>query len=60
MIDANQAAGGSYSAAPQVQQSLTIAALADPPQAITFTSSPPANPTVGGSYTVQRDRRGLG
>ncbi len=59
-IDANQAAGGSYSAAPQVQQSLTIAALADPPQAITFTSSPPANPTVGGSYTVSATGGGSG
>jgi hypothetical protein len=52
LIDANQAAGGSYSAAPQVQQSFKIVAAADPPQAITFTSTPPTNATVGGTYSV--------
>jgi hypothetical protein len=52
VIDANQAAGGSYSAAPQVQQSLTIAAPTDLPQTITFTSPPPVKPTVGSTYRV--------
>jgi parallel beta-helix repeat protein len=32
----------------------------DPPQAITFTSSPPASPTVGGSYTVSATGGGSG
>ena len=30
------------------------------PQAITFTSTTPTNAAVGGSYTRERDRRGLG
>jgi hypothetical protein len=53
VIDANQAGNTTYSAAPQVQQKLTVAAVVTKaPQAIAFTSAPPASPTVGGSYTV--------
>jgi hypothetical protein len=59
VIDANQAGNANYSAAPQVQQSFSIAA-ADPPQAITFTSTPPTNPAVGGTYTVSATGGGSG
>jgi hypothetical protein len=52
VIDANQAGNGTYTAAPQQQQSLTIASAAKTPQTIAFTSTPPTNPTVGGGYTV--------
>ena len=58
MVDANQAAGGSYSSAPQVQQSFSVGAPV--PQAITFTSTPPPNATVGGSYTVSATGGGSG
>jgi hypothetical protein len=54
-IRANQAGNASYQAAPQVQQSFTVAAAPPPPivQSITFTSSAPAGAVVGGSaYTV--------
>ena len=49
VIDANQAGNASYAAAPQVQQSF---AIGQGTQAITFTSTPPPSPVVGGSYTV--------
>jgi hypothetical protein len=59
VIDANQAASASYSAASQAQQSFSIGAAVGPgppplpgSQAITFTSSVPSSPTVGGTYTV--------
>jgi hypothetical protein len=49
-IDGNQAGNGSYQAAAQVQQSFTIARLA---QTIAFTSTAPAAAINGGSaYTV--------
>jgi hypothetical protein len=47
VIDANQAGDGDYDAAPQVQQSFTIGPA---PQAITFTTTPPASAAVGGIY----------
>jgi hypothetical protein len=50
VIDANQAGDANYNAAPQVQQSF---AVGKGNQTITFTSAPPASPTVGGpTYTV--------
>ena len=54
-INANQAGNGSYQAAPQAQQSFTVAASPPPksPQSINFTSTAPAGATVGGpTYTV--------
>ena len=57
VIDANQAAGAGYAAAPQVQQTLQIAKAA---QAITFTSAPPAHPVHGGSYTPAAKGGGSG
>jgi hypothetical protein len=54
-INANQPGNGSYQAAPQAQQSFTVAASPPPksPQSINFTSTAPAGATVGGSaYTV--------
>ena len=49
-IDANQAGNPGYQAAPQVQQSFTVALAT---QTIGFTSAPPAGAIVGGSgYTV--------
>jgi hypothetical protein len=59
VIDANQDGNASFSAAPQQQQSFTIAAALTA-QAITFTSSPPAAATVGGSYTVAATGGGSG
>jgi Big-like domain-containing protein len=50
VIDANQAGNANYNAAIQVQQSFMVAKN---DQTITFTSTPPANATVGGpTYTV--------
>src|SRR6185312_9601627 len=50
IIDANQAGNGNYNAAPQVQQSFTVAKQ---DQTITFTSTAPAGAKVGGAtYTV--------
>ena len=49
-VRANQAGNGSYSAAPQVSQSFTVA---PGPQTITFTSTAPSGAYVGGtSYNV--------
>lgn len=49
VIDANQAGNASYSAAPQVQQTITIGKES---QTIAFTSTAPSNATVGGpGYT---------
>jgi hypothetical protein len=49
VINANQAGDANYYAAPQVQQSFGVKTA----QTISFTSSPPATPTVGGAtYTV--------
>jgi alpha-tubulin suppressor-like RCC1 family protein len=47
-IAANQAGNANYSAAVQVQQSVTVGRAS---QAITFTSPPPINATVGATYT---------
>jgi hypothetical protein len=50
VIDANQAGNANYNAAPQVQQSF---AVAKGNQTISFTSTAPANASVGGpTYTV--------
>ena len=49
VIDANQAANANYTAAPQAQQTVTIGQGS---QTITFTSTPPASPAVGGTYAV--------
>ena len=54
-INANQSGNGSYQAAPQAQQSFTVAASPPPksPQSINFTSTAPAGAAVGGpAYTV--------
>jgi hypothetical protein len=50
-INANQSGNGSYQAAPQAQQSFTVAGSPPPksPQTINFTSTAPAGATVGGS-----------
>jgi hypothetical protein len=49
VIDANQAGNANYNAAPQAQQSF---AVGKGNQTISFTSTPPAVPVVGGTYTV--------
>ncbi|HSE12945.1 MAG TPA: hypothetical protein VLB69_09945 [Rudaea sp.] len=46
VIDANQAGDSNWNAAPQAQQSFTVG-MGD--QTITFTSSAPANATIGGA-----------
>jgi hypothetical protein len=57
-IDANQAGSSTWEAAPQKQQSFTVAKKA---QAIAFTSTAPSNATVGGStYTVTATGGGSG
>ena len=48
-VAADQAGNASYQAAAQEAQGVTVGKAA---QAITFTSTPPASPTVGGTYTV--------
>jgi hypothetical protein len=47
VIDANQAGNADYGAAPQVQQTVSVGPGA---QTITFTSTPPNNATLGGTY----------
>jgi PKD repeat protein len=49
-IDANQGGNSEYEPAPQAQQGF---AVAKGTQAITFTSTPPGNASVGGSYEVK-------
>ena len=49
VIDANQAGNANYQAAPQVQQTVSIVLAG---QVITFTSSVPSSPKVGGTYVV--------
>jgi hypothetical protein len=49
VIDANQALGTNYAAAPQVARSITVDQAG---QFITFTSASPADAKVGGSFTV--------
>lgn len=58
IIDANQAGGGVYLAATQVQQ--TVYSRNANPQIITFTNTPPASPTVGATYTVTATGGGSG
>jgi hypothetical protein len=57
VVDANQAGGAGYQAAPQVQQTLQVAKAS---QTITFTSAPPAHPVHGGSYTPAASGGGSG
>ena len=57
VVNANQAGNANYNAAPQVQQSFGVKAN----QAITFTSTAPANATVGGAtYTATATGGGSG
>ena len=55
VIDANQAGNANYEAATQIQQSF---AGRSAPRRITFTSTPPSPAVVGGTYTVDGERRG--
>ena len=55
VIDANQAGNGSYAAAAQVQQTVTVAGKS---QSITFTA--PASGTMGGSATLSATGGGSG
>ena len=59
VIDANQAGNANYQAAPQVQQTFTVQRR-QMAQSITFTSTPPASPAVGGTYTVTASGRRSG
>jgi Putative Ig domain len=49
IIDADEAGNANYLPAPQVQQSMIVG---QGTQTIRFTSTPPANPVVGGKYHV--------
>jgi hypothetical protein len=49
VIDANQLGSTDYSAAPEVQQSISVLVQG---QTIIFTSSVPSSPKVGGTYVV--------
>jgi streptogramin lyase len=57
IIDANQAGNAYWLPAPQVQQSFTVGQA---PQTITFTSTPPASPVFGSTYTVSATGGGSG
>jgi large repetitive protein len=48
-LDANQAGSAGYLAAAQAQQAMTVVKTS---QSISFTSTPPGTPRVGGTYTV--------
>lgn len=56
-IDANQAGDADHAAAPQVQQSFAISPAA---QAVTITSTPPADAKVGDTYAVTATGGGSG
>ena len=58
VIDANQAGGAGYQAAPQAQQTVKVSASIT--QAISFTSSPPSPAVAGGTYTVTATGGGSG
>jgi hypothetical protein len=47
LVNADQAGGGNYLPAVQKQQSIMVKL----PQTITFTSTPPTSPPIGGTYT---------
>jgi serine/threonine protein kinase len=55
VIDANQAGNGTYAAAPQAQQMITVTGK---PQSISFTA--PASATAGGSATLSANGGGSG
>ena len=55
VIDANQAGTGTYAAAPQVQQTITVNGI---PQSISFTA--PASGTAGGSAALSASGGGSG
>src|SRR6266566_3671760 len=57
VIDADQAGNAQYQAAPQAQQVITVDRI---PQSIAFTSEPPANPAVDGTYVVTATGGGSG
>ncbi len=58
VIDANQAAGNGYTAAPQVTQTITVSAAGSTAQTISFIA--PASGTVGGSDTLTATGGGSG
>jgi hypothetical protein len=58
VIDANQAAGAGYSAAPQVTQTITVGPAGSTAQTISFIA--PASGTVGGSDTLTATGGGSG
>ncbi|HUA95311.1 MAG TPA: hypothetical protein VMB82_07260, partial [Acidimicrobiales bacterium] len=55
VVDANQAGGGGYAAAPQAEQSFLVGA-----QTITFTSTAPSDPPIGGTYVASARGGGSG
>jgi len=57
IVDANQAASASYTAAAQVQQMISVGKAS---QTITFTSTAPASPQVGATFTVTATGGGSG
>ena len=61
VLDADQSGSPDYFAASRVQQSFTVASGTPPvQQTITFTSTPPANPVIGSTYTVSAVGGGSG
>ena len=58
VIDANQAGNGTYAAAPQVQQTVTVSSAQKLPQSISFTA--PAPGTAGGSAALSATGGGSG
>jgi outer membrane protein OmpA-like peptidoglycan-associated protein len=58
VIDANQTGNGVYTAATQVQQTVSSRSLT--PQSIIFTNTPPSSPTIDTTYTVTATGGGSG
>jgi hypothetical protein len=57
VVDANQAGNTEYAGAPQVAQTIVVSLVA---QTITFTSSPPSSPIIGGAYVPEASGGGSG
>ena len=57
VVDANQAGNTDYAGAPQVAQTIFVSLVA---QTITFTSSSPSSPIIGGTYVPEASGGGSG
>jgi len=60
VIHADQAGNGDYLTAAEERQTVIVTAAAKTPQTITYTSVPPAGPTIGGTYSLSAKGGGSG